>query len=146
MYWGRQGMNNETSPLQWWFRKIQGVLYHPVTTVFYNTSNQRGNQVFDYWLREIWLKSGMTWLPSWNTREGCSYNQNDIYHTRAMFCDTSHTAQTELILFITPALDYLVQLWNHFHFRPSKHCENLKTGVLDIEWSCTTNHSARSTR
>lgn len=45
--------------------------------VFYNTSNHRVNQVFDYWLAQIWLKSAMTGLPVWNTREGkrCLYNQ-----------------------------------------------------------------------
>lgn len=57
MFWG--GQNSETSQLQWWCRKIQGVFYHPVTTMFYNISKSQSQP-------SIWLLTDTDLTEIWN--------------------------------------------------------------------------------
>lgn len=88
----------------------------------------------------------MIWLPSWNSRE-----ERDVHTTNMTFITQELLSVLWSFPYSTDRTDSLdntcfrlFDLWNHFHFRPTKHCENLKTGMVVIEWPCTTNHSATS--
>lgn len=60
--------------------KFREFLYHSVIMVYNNSCNhgESTRQTLDQWTTQIWSRSGVSWLSSWNTRGGKRHLNNHM--------------------------------------------------------------------